>query len=128
MEDEEKVKEVIKKAVKLIIKVILILIKIVFASIIPASILLGAFVYFLTMGDGERREDDDSSVPYVASTYVNQVTPQTDGTLKSTNSVQELWDKMKANGARVDEYLDTPEELARLMKAEIVTRHSKKYR
>ncbi len=123
MEDGEKVKEVIKKAVKVILKVILIVIKIVFASIIPASILLAAFVYFLTLGDGERRENDNSSVPYVVSTYVNQVTPQTDGTLKATNSAQELWDKMKANGARVEEYLDTPEELARLMKAEIVTKY-----
>lgn len=92
-------------------------------AVIAIIVLLAAALYFITIDDGTYKEGDWSSTNYGASQYINNVSVNSDGTLSSSMSAQELWDKLKENGCRVDEYLDTPEELARLMKAEIVTQY-----
>lgn len=86
-------------------------------------ILLAAALYWLTVDDGTFKEGDWSSTPYAAGEYINGVSVNSDGTLNSNISAQDLWNKMLENKNRVDLYLDTPEELARLMKAEIVTQY-----
>lgn len=86
-------------------------------------VLLAASVYYITVDDGTYKEDDWSSAPYAASQYTNGVSVNNDGTFKTDMNVQELWDKMLEEKNRVNLYLDTPEELARLMKAELVTQY-----
>ena len=86
-------------------------------------IILAAAVYFITVDDGTYKEDDWGNTNYGASQYVNSVSVNSDKTLSSSYTAQDLWDKMIKNGCRVDKYLDSPEELARLMKAEIVTKY-----
>lgn len=117
---EEKTKAVIKQIFKRtilrrVIPVILIL-------VILLIIVAGAD-YIITIDDGTYREGDMSSTPYAASTYINNVKVEQDGSIKSEKTAQELWDEMKKNGSRVDRYLSSPKELARLMKAEIVTQY-----
>ncbi len=117
MEDDFKTKSksVLKKTLKRILPIIII--PIIFI------IIVSAISYFLTVDDGIYKEGDMSSTPYAASTYINDVTVDKDGTIKSGKTAQELWDEMIKNGSRVDRYLSNPRELARLMKAEIVTQY-----
>ncbi len=92
-------------------------------GIVLGVMALSASFYFLTVDDGTYKEDDWSSTPYGAEQYTNGVSANSEGNLEVSMTAQELWDKMLENKSRVKEYLDTPEELARLMKAEIVTQY-----
>lgn len=93
--------------------------------LIPTIIisLLSAITYYITLDDAIKKEGDTSNTPNAASTYMSNVELEDDGTIKSKTTVDELWDEMIKNGSRVDQYLDSKEELARLMKAEIVTQY-----
>lgn len=115
----ENIKGVMKKAVKSSMRRILPIIMIAVLVLVT----LAAMDYAITLDDGVYKEGDMSSTPYAASTYINSITVEKDGTLKSEKTAQELWDEMKKNGSRVDKYLSNPKELARLMKAEIVTQY-----
>lgn len=119
----EQAKEAMKKVLKFALRTIRRILFPFIAGFLIIMILLAAATYFITVDDGTYKEDDWTSTPYAAGTYVNGTTVEEDGTLKSNITIQELWDKMIKNGSRVDEYLKSPEELARLMKAEIVTQY-----
>lgn len=115
----ENIKGVMKNAIKSSLRRILPIIMIA----VLVLVILAAMDYAITLDDGIYKEGDMSSTPYAASTYINSITVEKDGTLKSEKTAQELWDEMIKNGSRVDKYLSTPKELARLMKAEIVTQY-----
>ena len=120
----EKAKEVLKMALKAALKLPFKIILIVLILVVGVLIiLLPAATYFITVDDGTYKEDDWSSTPYAASTYVNGTKVESDGTISTATSAQDLWDRMIANGNDVDKYLDSPEELARIMKAEMVTQY-----
>ena len=84
-------------------------------------VLLAGFTYQIDLDEGILKEDDWSNTPYAASTFVNGATINEDGTISFSTTAEELWDKMIENGSNIKQYLDSPEELARLMKAELVT-------
>lgn len=119
----EEAKEAIEEILKTIGKVLKKIIFIILVLISFLIILLPCAVYWLTVDDGTYEEDEWSNVPFAAAQYTNSTVIDENGKLTSNNSAQELWDKMIENNSRVDEYLDSPEELARLMKAEIVTQY-----
>ena len=91
-------------------------------SMILISVLAGA-IYFLTLEDAKRKEGDWSSTPYAASEYINGVAIEKDGTIKSEMTAEELWKKMQENKSNVKGYLKDAAELARLMRAELVTQY-----
>ena len=101
------VKQVAKKITKTILVHILPIVLIVFGIFV----LLASVINFITQNDGEYREDDWSSTPYAGEQYTDNVTINDDGTATTSMTAQELWDEMIINGSRVDEYLDSPEEL-----------------
>lgn len=116
--EEEKEKKFIKNRVARKRKRRILIIVLAFLIIASAG------YYWLTIDDGTYDEDDWGNTPYANGEYVNGISVNSnDGTLSSNTSTQELWDKMLENKSRVDLYLDNPEELARLMKAEIVTQY-----
>lgn len=117
MEDDvkQKAKKVIKKGAKKIFWIFLPLMIIV--------VLLAAAIYFITVDDAIFKEAAWENTNYAASQYINNVSIDSDGKLNTKISADELWDKMKKNDSRVSKYLDNSEELARLMKAEIVTQY-----
>ena len=119
----EEFKEAIKRAGKVVFRTITTLCFPILVIVCILLLLVSAFVYFITVDDGTYKEDDWSSTPYAASTYVNGATINSDGTISNSMTPQELWDKMIENGSSVADYLDTPEELAKLMKAEMVTQY-----
>ena len=119
----EEIKETLKRAGKAVLKTITAVLFPVIVVVCIVLVLISAFVYFITIDDGTYKEDDWSSTPYAASTFVNGTTINQDGTISTNTTAEDLWNKMLENGSRVDEYLDSPEELARLMKAEMVTQY-----
>lgn len=119
----EEFKEAAKKLAKMAIRTVTTLFLPIIVIILIIVILISAFIYFITIDDGTYKEDDWSNAPYAASTYVNGTTINSDGSISTSITPQELWDKMIENGSNVDDYLDSPEDLAKLMKAEMITQY-----
>ena len=106
-------KKIAKRVVKILLPVLLIILIIL--------IILGLFVRHLKKTDADYEEGSWKSVPYGAEQYTSNVTIDKDGNIHTSMSAQEIWDKLVENNSRVDEYLDGPEDLLKLMNAEIVT-------
>ena len=60
-------------------------------------------------------------VPSLAQTYTRGVRISENGSVSTSISAEELWDEMIRKGYPVNQYLDSPEELVKLMNAELVT-------
>lgn len=118
----EQAKALLKRVLKIAFKAIAVALLPVFLFVSIIVVLLAAATYFITIDDGIYKDKDWSNTPFAAAEYMNQLMVEGDE-LKSNTTLQELWDKMLENNSRVDEYLDSPEELAMLMKAEIVTQY-----
>lgn len=91
--------------------------KILIISAIIVAIVLIVFAYGWFIITEKIAED----VERVASKFTQNISISSDGTIKSGASAKELWKEMKKNGYEVDKYLDSPAELAKLLKAELVT-------
>ena len=111
-------KKVLKKLVFSKIFIIAII------GIIIFMMLFSGLIYILDLIEGVLKEGDLKNVPYAASTYTNGVTISSQG-LTTEMTPQELWDSMIQNGSNVKKYLKSPQELEKLMKAEIVTQNPK---
>lgn len=115
-----------------IITKIIIVNVIVITSII---MILSAIIHFFTMDDGTYKEGDSSNVPYaVQADYIKNVKfgengiyfekeeKKDDGTVeKSILTYEDIWNDLVKNGSCVTDYLNTPDELAKLMNAQVVT-------
>ncbi len=119
----EQAKKAIEKVIGSIVKIpkrILIII-IMFVIVIP---LLGGWTYVANVGNSKREDKKWDSVPYAAGEYMNGLVVSEKGTFQEGITAQELWDRMtQEEECPVKKYLDTPEELEKLMRAEIVTRY-----
>lgn len=99
------------------------IILIITAIICILLLILPAAIYYITFDDAVYKEGDMTNAPYAASTFTQSMTIDGNGQLVSSLTAKELWDKMIAAGNRVDLYLSGPEELLKLMNAEITTQH-----
>lgn len=118
----EEIRNKIVKKAKIVLKTVgkILLIPILIICII--IILLSSFVYFITIDDGTYKEDDWESPGYGSAVYQSQVTVNSDGTMTAGKTAQEIWDELIKNGSNVDKYLDGPEDLLKLMNAELITK------
>lgn len=107
----------IKASVKNIGKKVLIS----FLPVFLIIVFLAASVYYITVWADGKGDDDWSGTPYAAGQYTSNITVSNSGELNSSMTAKQLWDKMIENGSRVNLYLDKPEELLKLMNAEIIT-------
>lgn len=98
-------------------------IKLVLPSVLIILIIISAAVYVVKKNDGTYKEGDWANTQYAAGQYTGNTSINSDGKISTSMSAQELWDKMMEEGSRVDLYLDGPEELLKLMNAEIVTNY-----
>lgn len=115
---EDKLKNMIKSAAMFIGK------KIITVTLIIAIpvVFLASAVYYITVWADGKGDDDWSGTPYGAGQYTSNVSVNNSGTITSSMTAQEVWDKMVENDSRVNLYLDSPEELLKLMNAETVTK------
>ena len=106
-------------------------------------VLLSASVYFITLDDAKYKEGDMSSTSYAASTYVKNIkfteegivflykhTDETTGQeveeeKTSSEMAQIIWNEMLKARSKVENYLDSVEDLEKLMNAEIITQYPK---
>lgn len=114
----ENLKNIAKKVIKRFSKKILLICTVVCTIVM----LLAGCVYFITIDDGTYKDGDWSSVPYAAGQYTSTITFDGNNGISTSMTAQELWDKMLENDSRVNVYLDKPEELKKLMNAEVVTK------
>lgn len=110
-----KVKKFIKtsKLVKKLLSVILILVLIIIIIIIAT--------YVTVIDTGTYKENNWSNAPYASSEYIAGTKIGSNGAIETTETAQEIWDKLIKNGSNIEQYLDGPEELKKLMNAEIAT-------
>ncbi len=119
----EEIKNFIKKVGKRILKVIKSFVLPIVLIIAIITVLLAGFVYLITLDDGSKKEGDISNAPYAASTYTQSVTIDENGNITTNMTAQALWDEMIKNNSRVNVYLEGPEDLLKLMNAELVTNY-----
>ncbi len=86
-------------------------------------IILTAAVYNVKKEDGTFKADDWSNTQFVASEYSGNTSIGSDGSINTNMTAQETWDTLISEHSRVSVYLDSAEELAKLMNAEIVTNY-----
>ena len=91
--------------------------------IVVIIMLISSFVYFLTVDDGTYKDEDWTNPGFVTAQNTKSATISPEGTLSTSYTAKELWNKMVEENSRVDEYLDGPEELAKLMNAEVITQY-----
>ena len=84
-------------------------------------IVIAAIQYYILLDDGSYKEGDKSNTPYAVEEHTNSVTIDNDGKITTSLTAQELWEQMIENETRVDVYLDSPEELKKLINAQQVT-------
>ena len=118
-ESKNKIKEVVKIVAKSLGTTLLI-VALVLSIVL---VFLGGALYYLTVDEGIYKEGDWSSVPYGASQFMNGTSVDDEGNIKSNMSSQELRDKLIKNKSKVADYLQGPKDLARMMKAEMVTKY-----
>lgn len=110
---------------------------IVIATTIPLVIFvfLPLIIHYFTMEEGTYKEGDSSNVPYVVQDdyvknvkfgengiYFEKEEKKDDGTVeKSILTAEDIWNDLIKNGSPVEDYLNTPDELAKLMNAQVVT-------
>lgn len=97
---------------KKVISIILII------TLIP---FLAGAIYYITIDDGTYKEDDWSNTPYAAAQYTSNIALGSDGTITTSMTAQEIWDKLISEGSNVSDYLNGPEDLLKMMNAELVT-------
>lgn len=118
----DKAKKILKKVVKFMIKHWKLMLIIV-AIIAIALIFSVAAAYVLKIIDGVEDSSSSSNVPASASSYTSSVSANEDGELTTDSTVQELWDELVENGSDIEDYLDSAEELAKLINAELITQN-----
>ena len=107
------IKKVTKKIVKLLLPILLL--------ILLVAIIIGGFIKVLTDEDAKYEEGNWKSIPYGASQYTSNVVIDSNGNISTSMSAQEIWDRLVEENSRVTEYLDGPEDLLKLMNAEVIT-------
>ena len=117
----EIIKNITKKIIKKVTQKLLTVILPIILLILLVAIILGGFIKVLTEQDAIYEEGSWDNTPYAASFYTSNITIDENGNINSNMSAQEIWDKLLENDSRVTEYLDSPEELLKLMNAEVIT-------
>lgn len=112
----------LNKVVKALIKYKKIII--ISILLVVSLILLSSFVYLISIEDGTYNEDDWANTPYVVSNYTNSAQIGSDG-ITTEKTKDEIWNSLVAEGSNVSKYLDSSDELQKLMNAELVTQYPK---
>ena len=111
-------KQVVAVIARFAIPILLPIIAIILIIVIVAGIIHEIFV-----SEGTEREGDWTSVPYAASQFSTEITIDPDGTIRTSMTAQEIWDKLIESDSQVTEWLDGPEDLLKLMNAELTTKY-----
>ena len=115
--------EILQKTKKLLINAGKRMIKIILTVVIIVVFIMSGAVFVIKKDDGTYKEGDWSNTQFAAGQFIGNTSISYDGKISTNMSAQELWDKLIEEDSRVNVYLDGPEELLKLMNAEIVTNY-----
>ena len=118
----DELKKVAKKVLKAALKVVKLLAK-PLIIILVIALIVALIVPIIIKDNAKYKENDESNTPYAAEQFINNVTIDENGNITTELTAQELWDKLVKNGSNVNKYLSGPDELLRLMNAQIVTNY-----
>lgn len=79
--------------------------------------------YIVPIRDSVFSLKNTKNAPYAINDYESNISVSADGNITSELSAQELWDKMKKEKNTALRYLDSPEQLKKLMNVETVTKY-----
>lgn len=85
--------------------------------------MIAGILNVITLDDGGHKEGDKKNVPNNVAQHTANISIDPNGNITTGKTAKELWDEMIANGSRVNEYLKGPEELLKMMNAEMVTNY-----
>ena len=116
-EKSEIAKKLLKKVIMAAVKPLLI------AALIigVVGVIVSAFLNAIIMHEGTVQDGDKSNVPYASAQYSSNINIDADGKVTTNISVQELWDELIEEDSCINQYLDKPEELKKLLDAELIT-------
>lgn len=114
------IKNIIKNGLKKVGKAIVLKLAL---PVIIIFIVIAGCVLVVKLADGVFKQGDQSNAPYMVSTYTNSVSIDEDGNITTEMTAQELWNEMVKHDNRIVKYLDSPEELVKLMNAQLVTQY-----
>ena len=115
-------KNVARKTGK-IVKTVLSPIAIILIVILIVIIMIAAFTKIVKIEKGTNKPDDPKNAPGAVTNYANSVTIDEDGNMTFDKTAQEFWDELKKNNNDLLDYFDSPEELAKVMNASLVTEY-----
>lgn len=120
MEEDEK-----KAKIKKMIKRTLLRKPVMIGVLIFAIIFFIIIISYKVVIDDDTKEDpnDPKNAPGAVRTYLDDVSMDENGNIVAGRTIQELWDEMKANGNRALTYLNSPQELAKLINAQRATEY-----
>lgn len=98
----------------------------VVASLATVTIVAGiasSLLHFITFTDGTVQEGDKSNVPYAVQKYMEEASISENGEINTWTNVQDMWDELVKNNSRVNQYLKEPEDLKKLINAEMATKY-----
>ena len=117
MIDKEQAKnrtgQVVKKFIKMSMKPLLIGIGI----FLVAVIIFSAVTWFLKKLDTKEDPNNPKNAPAAVRNFMNNTKIDKNGTITSGKSIQEFWDELKQSGNRATAYLNSAEELGKLVYA-----------
>lgn len=123
IKDEIK-KRMTKKAIKVAIMAAIKPLALLLALVIFIGIGVSVIQNFLTVRDGTVQEGEEDNVPYLFKEYTED-TEIIGREITSKTTAKEIWKTVNDNNGRIksylQDYLDKPEELQKLMNAEICT-------
>ena len=114
-EKNVKYQGMLKKAITIRLKTILIIIGIILVGII----LMGASTYFLNIDDGVMNSDDTKNAPAAVFKYTNDLHLSDNEKMHLNKSPKEFWEELNKSGNRITAYLNSAEELSKLMRAQL---------
>ncbi len=110
--------ENIGKATGLILKHPIIAIVIIVTIVI---IILSVSDYDTKKNVTKENPDDPKNAPAAANGFINNVYLDEEGKLRTEKSINELWKELKEKGNAITKYLNSPQELAKLLSAAMAT-------
>lgn len=96
--------------------------RIIFVLFLIIVILISS-LYILKGKEIAYAQDDPKNVPAKAASFTNNVTIDENGKISTAQTPLELWNELVENGSEITKYLDSAEDLSKLMNAQLVTQY-----
>lgn len=115
--------QILKKTVGIILRQAMKPFMIIALIVCIVIVSLAGFNWVIDYNDAVYKSGDKKNVPYTTEQHTSNVKIAEDGTITTAQTALELWNEMLKNESRVNEYLDSPEELLKMMNAQMVTNY-----